>query len=118
MNKKYESLVEKEKSLDMIIQLMDVFKNMGLDPDALANMGSMEDMEIPSVEGGDAEEELSPEDMDQFKTLLTALMGGEIPEGLFDFSEDEVSSEPQDEVSPEPQSSEPQGEVEPEAKPD
>lgn len=82
LNKKYESLKEKEKSLDFLVQMMDVFKGMGLDPEALSSLG---EGEMPPESLGEGEEEdLSPEEMEQFTNLLSALMGGDLPEGLFD----------------------------------
>lgn len=82
LNKKYESLKEKEKSLDFLVQMMDVFKGMGLDPEALSSLGG--DEMPPESLGEGEEEDLSPEEMEQFTNLLSALMGGDLPEGLFD----------------------------------
>jgi hypothetical protein len=114
LNKKYESLKEKEKSLDFLVQMMDVFKGMGLDPEALSSLG---EGEMPPESLGEGEEEdLSPEEMEQFTNLLSALMGGDLPEGLFDNLDPEslfAGESPTEEAVAETEEAEPQVAEEP-----
>ena len=90
-NKKYRELKKKEESLNMIVQLMEAFKGMGLDMESLMAGGEGED------EGDEGSEISEDEMMAMFSSMMEGDggLGSLFPsEGEEDTSEEDTSEDP------------------------